>query len=98
MLWIKELGRRLFMMLRRGKLDRELAEEMKLHVDLRAEEFSKRGALSGEPRAAAQRHFGNTTLLHEQSRDEWGWVWFDQLFVDVRLASRNLRSSPAFAA
>jgi putative ABC transport system permease protein len=98
MLWIKELGRRLFMMLRRGKLDRELDEEMRLHVDLRAEELSKRGVMSGEARAMARRRFGNTALLHEQSRDEWGWVWFDQLLVDIRLAARPLRSSPGFAA
>jgi putative ABC transport system permease protein len=98
MLWIKELGRRLFMMFRRGKLDHELDEEMRLHVDLRAEEFSKRGTMNGEARAMARRQFGNTALLHEQSRDEWGWVWFDQLHVDVRLAARHLRSSPGFAA
>src|SRR5215475_4594903 len=98
MLWIKELGRRLSMMLRRGKLDRELDEEMRLHVDLRTEEFSKRGAASGEARALARRQFGNTALLQEQSRDEWGWVWLDQLLVDVRLAARHLRSAPGFAA
>src|SRR5215468_3571590 len=98
MLWIKELRRRLLMMFRRERLDRELDEEMRLHVDLRAEEFSKTGAMSGEARAMARRQFGNTALLHEQSRDEWGWVWFDQLLVDVRLAARHLRSSPGFAA
>jgi hypothetical protein len=86
------------MMLRRGKLDRELEEEMQLHIDLRAEEFSERGVIRGEARDMARRQFGNTTLLHEQSHDEWSWVWLDQLFVDVRLAARHLRSAPGFAA
>ena len=98
MLWIQELGRRLIMMIRRGKLHRELEEEMRLHIDLRAEGFSERGVMHSEARAMAGRQFGNRTLLHEQSRDEWSWVWLDQLFVDVRLAARHLRSSPGFAA
>jgi putative ABC transport system permease protein len=97
MSWIKELGRRFFMMLRRGKLDRELEEEMRLHVDLRAEEYSDRGLMSDDARAMAQRRFGNTILLHEQSYDAWGWGWIDRLLVDVRLAVRHLRSAPGFA-
>ena len=95
-MWIKELGRRFVMMLRRGKLDRELEEEMRLHMDLRAEEYSERGVMSEDARAMAQRRFGNATLLREQSHDAWGWAWIDRLFVDVRLAARHLRSAPGF--
>jgi putative ABC transport system permease protein len=98
MLWIKELGRRLVMMLRRGKLDRELEEEMRLHVDLRAEEYSGRGAMSDEARLLARRRFGNASRLREQSHDAWGWVWIDRLLVDVRVAARHLRSAPGFVA
>ena len=95
---IKELGRRFVMMLRRGKLDGELEEEMRLHMDLRAEEHSERGVISEDARAMAQRQFGNATLLREQSHDAWGWAWIDRLFVDVRLAARHLRSAPGFMA
>jgi hypothetical protein len=52
---LKELGRRFVMTLRRGKLDRELEEEMRLHIDLRAEEYSERGVMSEDARAMAQR-------------------------------------------
>src|SRR5215831_17916371 len=96
MLRIKEFGRRFLMMLRRGKLNRELAEEMRLHVDLRTDEYSKSGVMTDEARALARRQFGNATLLHEQSHDEWGWAWIDRLLVDVRLAARQLRSAPGF--
>src|SRR5215475_10368444 len=48
MLWIKELGRRFVMMLRRGKLDRELEEEMPKNSDKsnenRPAEFQLAGA------------------------------------------------------
>ncbi|HEY2384398.1 MAG TPA: ABC transporter permease [Terriglobia bacterium] len=98
MLWIKELVRRFFMMLRREKLDRDLEEEMRFHLDLRAEEYSSRGLMSDDARALAQRRFGNITVLHEESYGAWGWAWIDRLFVDVRLAARQLRSAPGFAA
>jgi putative ABC transport system permease protein len=97
MLWVKELARRFFMMLRREKLNRELEEEMQLHLELRAEEYSKGGATSDDARAKARRRFGNATLLHERSHEAWGWAWMDQLFVDVRLAGRHLRSAPGFS-
>jgi putative ABC transport system permease protein len=97
-MWIKELGRRFVMMLRRRKLQRELEEEMQLHVDLRAEQYRERGLMSEDARAKARRQFGNATLLREQSHDAWGWAWIDQLLVNVRLATRHLRSAPGFVA
>jgi len=96
MLWIKELGRRLLMMLRRDRLHRELEQETRLHMELRAEEHSKRGATHNDAQTIARRQFGNTTQLHEQSYDTWGWNWLDQLLVDIRLAARHLSSAPGF--
>src|SRR4051812_47799140 len=98
MLRIKELARRFFMMLRRGKLNRELEEEMRMHVELRADEYSKSGVMTEEARASARRKFGNATLLREQSHDEWGWRWSDRVLVNVRLAARQLCSAPGFTA
>jgi putative ABC transport system permease protein len=99
MSWVNELGRRFLMMLRRRKLHRELEEEMRLHVDLRAEEYRRRGLMSDDDaHARAQRRFGNSTRLHEQSYDSWGWAWVDRLLVDLRLAARHLRSAPGFTA
>lgn len=97
MLRIQELVRRFIMMLRRRKLARELDEEMRLHIELRAEDYSERGAGDDDARANARRQFGNTTLLHEQSHDVWGWNWLDEIFIDLKLAARQLRSAPGFA-
>lgn len=96
MLWIKELGRRLFTMLRRKRLHRDLAEEMQLHMELREQEHAAGGLSSEEARATSRRRFGNTVQLHEQSYETWGWNWLDQLLVDTRLALRHLLSSPGF--
>ena len=44
------------------------------------------------------RTFGNPTLLKEETRDTWGWVWLEQFASDLRYATRALRKSPGFSA
>jgi putative ABC transport system permease protein len=98
MQWMNELGRRVSMLLRRDEFDRDLDEEMRLHIQLRAQEQAGRGISAEDARAAARRQFGNATLLREQSRDAWGWRWLDQLVQDVRYGVRNLLRTPGFTA
>jgi len=47
---------------------------------------------------AARRRFGNRGLLHEKSREMWGWNRMDELGRNIRHAARVLRKSPAFTA
>jgi putative ABC transport system permease protein len=98
MQWMNELGRRVSMLLHGDEFDRDLAEEMRLHVQLRSEEQAERGVPAKDARTAARRQFGNVTLLSEQSRDAWGWRWLDQLVQDVRYGLRNLLRTPGFTA
>jgi putative ABC transport system permease protein len=86
---IGELWRRLTFPFRRHRFDRDLEEEMRFHLEMRAAE-------SGG--AAARRQFGNAALLREDSRAAWGWQWAEDLARDVGYAVRSLRRSPAFAA
>jgi hypothetical protein len=85
---MNELLRRLRVLLHRGRLDRELAEEMNSHLEMLAEEVGN---------CAARRQFGNPTLLHETSREMWGWRVLDNVARDFRHALRTLRRSPGFA-
>src|SRR5579884_2053069 len=82
---LERLIRRLRFLLHRQALEDELAEEMRLHRELRAQ---------SNPEAA--RLFGNQTLLLEKSADVWGWLWLDDLVRDLRHAARLLAKSPAF--
>lgn len=84
-----ELWRRWRYLLNRKRHESDLADEMRLHLDLRA-------AASGEP--AAHRRFGNVTQLHESSRAVWGWALLETFAQDVRYALRTLRANPSFAA
>ncbi|MBZ5592517.1 MAG: ABC transporter permease [Acidobacteriia bacterium] len=94
--WIGESWRKLKALAGRKQFDRDLDEEMRLHVELRAQEQIKSGTAPDDARAAARRRFGNPTLLKETSRDVWGWSSIESFWQDLRYAARMLSTSPAF--
>jgi predicted permease len=91
---VAELVRQLLYRLRGERNDAEADEEMRLHLELRAEQARAQGL---DP-ATARRRFGNPTLLREQGRDAWGWTYVDGWLRDIREASRTLLASPGFTA
>ena len=79
-----------------GRHDETVAEEMRRHVEMRAQALVDQG---WDPRAArheAQRMFGNTARLREEARDMWGFRAFDDLAHDTRYGMRYLGRSPMF--
>src|SRR5207302_519956 len=102
MAWLKmvwrEIGRRLAYWFHRDTHASDLEEEMRLHIDLRAQKLEQRGLAPAEAGYAAQRQFGNRTHLAESSREMWGWGAWERLVQDVHHALRRLRKTPGFAA
>src|SRR5437868_4508593 len=96
--WLMELWRRITYLARRKEMDADLAEEMRLHLELRAAENAAGGASSGNASNSARKNFGNVTRLREKSRDAWGWGWLDSLAQDLRYGWRNLMSARGFTA
>lgn len=87
MQWLRELWRRLLFPFRRQQFDRDLDEEMRFHLEMKAR-------ASGA--AAAKRAFGNTALLQEDSRAAWGWSGAEACVADFKYALRALRKDRGF--
>ncbi len=81
---------------RRGKLYDDLSEEMRLHIEERAEQLMGEGMSRKEAEQAARRAFGNKTLIEERSREVWQWPTLESIWADVRFAWRQLKRSPGF--
>src|SRR5215470_1854215 len=93
-----QLWRKLFFYLRRDQFDRELEEEMRFHLETKAQENAEAGMEPEEARYAAQRQFGNQTLLREVSREMWGVRSIETLFQDLRFGIRMFLKSPGLTA
>ena len=96
MTWVRQTLRKLLFLLRRSQMDRDLAEEMRLHAELKARENVIQGMPVEEARFAAKRQLGNLTQQREQSRQHWGFPSLESVFQDVRYGVRGLRNSPGF--
>jgi hypothetical protein len=67
MSWMRELARRIRMLLHRRQFDIDLEEEMHLHLKLRQEQQMESGMTADAARFAAHRKFGNPTRIREKS-------------------------------
>jgi predicted permease len=83
---------------RRRRLDLELDDELRSHLDIAAEENRRRGMPDEEARGKAMRDFGGVTQVRETVRMREGWPFVENLRRDVLYALRQMRKSPGFAA
>jgi len=83
---------------RRRKLDGDIDEELRSHLEMSAEENRRRGMSDEEARRKAMRDFGGLTQVRETVRMREGFPFFANLSRDVAYALRMLKKSPGFAA
>jgi putative ABC transport system permease protein len=95
---LSQLWRRLVFYVWRDRFDSELEEEMRFHLEMKAEENLAAGISPEEARYAAQRQFGNQTLLQEESRDMWDFRSLETLARDLRYGLRMMSKNPGFTA
>jgi len=97
MSWTHSFWLRLQSLFLRSRIPQRLDDEFQFHLEQQIAENIAAGMSPDEARYAAMRIFGNTTFLREQTRDNWSWMWLENLFRDLRYAARTLSRTPGFA-
>lgn len=85
------LWSRLGNVIRSSRLDDDLDEEQRFHIEARADELESRGRSRQEALDQASRQFGHRLLLRESSRDVKLVTSVESLWRDLRLGLRLLR-------
>ena len=96
MRWIDRMKMSLGALLRRGKSDARLNDEIAFHLEQQIAENRAAGMSPDEARQAALRTFGNPALVREQTRSAWSWGAAEAIVRDLRIAARTLRRTPGF--
>ncbi|HET9533332.1 MAG TPA: permease prefix domain 1-containing protein, partial [Blastocatellia bacterium] len=95
---LKEFFLRLLALFQMKKIDREMDEEMRFHIEMRTRENVETGMTEQEARRDALRRFGNLTHIKELSRDIRGGGMMEILLQDSRYGARMLLRNPIFTA
>jgi predicted permease len=95
--WLSSLRLRLRALVHRRRLDRDLDEELRHHLESTAARYSEQGLGPAEARRRARVRFGNPTSFREALTDMWTFRWLEELRQDAAYALRVLRRAPAFA-
>jgi predicted permease len=92
--WLKKIGS----MVRRRQSERDLADELQHHVELKTEENIEAGMTRDEARCAALKAFGSVEQKKELCRDADRLRWIEDFIHDLRFGFRQIRRAPGFAA
>jgi predicted permease len=85
-------------LVRRRRLERDLADELGFHVQARADDWVGRGVPPDEALRRARIEFGGAERFKEQCRQARGLRLVDEVRIDARYAVRSLARTPAFTA
>lgn len=81
----------------RDRLDAEMEEEMRFHLEMEAQRLERGGLDAAEARRRARLAFGSVDATKEAGRDVRGLTWVHGLSLDLRLGWRMLVKYPGLA-
>ena len=77
-----------------SRMDGELEEEVRFHMEAEAEDLARQGLPAAEAREVARRRFGHLTQIKEECRDARAIRVWNELLQDIRYGARSLRGTP----
>jgi putative ABC transport system permease protein len=83
--------------LRRSRMETEMTDEMRFHMEALADDLERDGLSRHEAMRLARLEFGGLDRAKEESREAQGVHVLDTIVQDVRYTARALGHSPAFA-
>ena len=83
-------------MLGRSRMERDMDEEMRFHIEAYAAELMQRGVPQQEALRQARLEFGGMETAKEECRDAVGVSFLETLFQDMRHGIRTMQRTPVF--
>ena len=93
---LRQVYNRLRCLWHRRRKDAELDDEIRFHLAEEMKERIQAGLSPEQARTAAQRDFGNVTLIRERTRETWGWAPVERILRDIRAAFRMMRHNSGY--
>src|SRR5262249_49680241 len=84
-------------LLLRRKLEQEMNDEIRAHLEMQREDYQRQGMSPDEAHSAALRKFGGVERVKESYRERRGLPIVETTLQDLRHGLRLLRRSPGFA-